>query len=485
MTTIFLLLSIVATPLASQDPIDSARAVIKRLMAERGIPSVTVAATKGGRVVWEEGFGWADKERRIAATATTMYSLASISKPITATGVMVQVTRGRVRLDRPANDYLGPGKLTAREGKAADATVRLVANHTAGLPLHYQFFYVDRAARRPSMDQAIAHYGILVAPPGTQFTYSNLGFGILERIIERSSGTEFAAFMRREVFEPLGLPRMAVVTGPIGGDTVAVRYDEQGAPIPWYDFDHRGASAVYSSAHDLARFGMFHLGDGLADQRAILDRAALDTMHRATVRRAEHVGYGIGWQTFDADNGYVSLGHSGGMPGVATVFRIYPEADAVVVVLMNGADNDAGNRIAAAVGATLMPRMAERIRNAPSPAAATARFEPGADLIGGWTGLITTWQGTLAMTLSISSDGTTRATVAGGEAAAVTNPRWQNGRLTGSLAGAMPTPDASREPGSLAFDVRLHDGRLSGSVSALGTNVYALSSYVSLKRRPR
>ena len=57
------------------------------------------------------------------------------------------------------------------------------------------------------------------------------------------------------------------------------------------------------------------------------------------------MGYGIGWQTFEDDNGFVSLGHSGGMPGVATVLRIYPGADAVVVVLMNAGVNDAAGRI--------------------------------------------------------------------------------------------------------------------------------------------
>lgn len=469
---------------AAQDPVDSARATIRRIMAERAIPSVAIAAAQHGRIVWEEGFGWADKEKKIAATATTLYSLASISKPITATGLMVQVVRGKVRLDRPANDYLGSGKLTAREGKAADATVRRVANHTSGLPLHYQFFYVDRAARRPTMDEAIAHYGILVAPPGTQFTYSNLGYGILERIIERTSGTPFEVFMQREVFEPLGLPHMAIVTAPIGGDTVAVRYDNQGNPVPWYDFDHRGASAVYSSARDLARFGMFHLGDRLADQRQILERQALDSMHRITARRAEKVGYGVGWQTFEDDNGYVSLGHSGGMPGVSTVLRIYPEADAVVVVLINSAPGDASNRIAAAVGATMMPRMAERIRNpAPSNTAAT-RFEPGTELVGDWAGTLTTWKGVVPATLSIQADGTGKATIAGSTPESVTSLRLQGGRLTGNLAGTVPTPDASREPGGLTFDVRLHEGKLSGSVSALGTNVYALSSYLTLSKRP-
>ena len=232
-------------------------------MAQRHIPSVVVAAAKDGRIVGEEGFGWANLERHIEATPSTMYSLASIPKPITATGLMILVQRGQVDLDRPANDYLKTAALTAYEGKVTDATVRRIANHTSGLPLHWHFYYDDDAGLPPPFDSTIADYVILAWPPGTRAQYSNLGFGILDAIISRTSSMPYSDFMRREVFIPLGLRHTAVVTGPLVGDTVAERYADSARPLPWYDFDHRGASAIYASAHDLLRFGMFHLKDHL------------------------------------------------------------------------------------------------------------------------------------------------------------------------------------------------------------------------------
>ncbi len=476
----------VAASRIEQEPFDSLRAYIQRTMSERQIPSVALAAAKGGRIVFEEGFGWANKERQVRATPATMYSLASISKPITATGLMVLIQRGKVDLDRPVEQFLSGIKLTAHEGRSADATVRLVANHTAGLPLHYQFFYVNGTATRPSMAEAIGRYGILAAPPGAQFTYSNLGYGILEEVIERTSRTPFERFMAKEVFRPLGLPRMAIVTGPVTGDSVAERYDARGTPIPWYDFDHRGASAVYSSAHDLVRFGMFHLGNRLADQKAVLSPASLEQMHRATSRRSEKVGYGIGWQTFEDDYGFTSLGHSGGMPGVATVLRIYPEADAAVVVLTNSGVGEAASRIAAHVAALVLPtRFADRLREVESRPAETppSRFTPPAELVGEWAGTVRTWNGSLPMTLAIAADGSTQASIADQPKAAVVNPRLQGGRLSGNFDGTIPTPDANREPGNIVLDLRFHDDRLSGAVSRAAPNGYALSSYVSLTRQ--
>src|SRR5206468_9356127 len=85
-------------------------------------PSVAVAVAKDGRILFEEAIGLANQEKLIPATPYTMYALASISKPLTATGLMVLVDRGQVDLDRPANAYLGTAKLTGLAGNADGAT---------------------------------------------------------------------------------------------------------------------------------------------------------------------------------------------------------------------------------------------------------------------------------------------------------------------------------------------------------------------------
>src|SRR5262249_25321040 len=119
---------------------DRVREFIKRQLTERRLPSISVAVARDGQIIWEEAFGWADMEKRIPATPHTMYSLASISKTFTATGLMILKERGRIELDRPINEYLGEAKIAVRVGNPAEATVRRVANHTAGLPPHFQFF---------------------------------------------------------------------------------------------------------------------------------------------------------------------------------------------------------------------------------------------------------------------------------------------------------------------------------------------------------
>ncbi len=469
------------------DTLSDVRTLIQKLMSERGIPSVVVASAKGGRIVWEEGFGLANRERHVPASPQTMYSLASISKPITATGLMLLVQRGLVSLDAPANDYLGSSKLRAFEGNASDATVRRVANHTAGLPTHFQFFYSDAPVARPTMDEAIARYGIVVAPPGTRANYSNLGFGIIERIIERRAEAAYPDFMRREVFAPLGLTRTAIVTAPIAGDTVAERYDRHGSPIPWYDFDHRGASAVYASAHDLIRFAMFHLKDRVPGQRAILRDSTLDAMHAATARHSEFVGYGVGWRSHYHDFGYTGIGHTGGMPGVATLMRLYPEEDAAVVVLTNAADNAAVGQIARAVTAALLPRYAANVRHFIPPSSAPRVGIPR-ELLGEWEGAVRTWSGSVAIHLSLRGDTVASVTLGTAREEMLSEVAWRDTLVTGSFPGEIPTDDARRHPHRLRLAVAPRDDRLSGALMAEGSPgddarvYYTLSSWVTLRR---
>jgi CubicO group peptidase (beta-lactamase class C family) len=337
---------------------------IQQLIDEQQLPSLAVAVAKDGRVIWTAGFGWADRERRIAATPNTTYSLASISKPFTATAVMKLVEAGRLVLDRPANDYLGEARITGRHTERA--TVRRVLSHTAGLPPYFQ---IRSGSGEPfSFAETIASRAILVQPPGRRYVYSNLGYGILDHIVERVSGLTYAEFMRRELFEPLGLERTFVPIAPPPG--AAVRYDADGEPLRFYDVDHRGASAVHASAHDLVRFGMFHLDEGARDHESegaggsgILKPKSIREMQRVHTWITADQGYGLGWQVEADQRGFRHLGHTGGMPGVTTVLSLFP-AERVVIVVLANQRNEIVVPLARRVAGIVMPSYAWRLRQA-------------------------------------------------------------------------------------------------------------------------
>jgi CubicO group peptidase (beta-lactamase class C family) len=473
-------------PAAARDQFDSVRVMIRRAI-DGGLPSLAVAVAKDGRVIWEEGFGVADRERNIAAGPHTMYSLASISKPFTATAVMKLVEEGKIQLDRPANAYLRGARLTGLAGDASRVTVRQVMSHTAGLPLHWQFFYANADYRRPEMDTTISRYGIVVYPPGTVYQYSNLGYGILDYIVSRVSGRSYADYMRDEIFMPLGLTHTSVDIAPGLEQHVAQRYDATLRPIPFYTFDHPGGSAVYSSAHDLVRFGMFHLKNRLPGQQRILADSTIDAMQQIQTPDTTN-GYALGWGVARDDNGYRKVAHSGGMPGVNTVLNLYPSENLAIVVLANQS-GATPFLVAEEIAATLLPRYAaeratRRARQA-SAAIPTPPAFPPADLAGAWTGTLRTYAGSVPIALLFQPDGDVHVTVDNQLKTLLSGASYANGVLAGNFAGVVPTEDQRRHANAVRLDLRLRDGVLRGQASAISPNggsYYALSSYVELRR---
>jgi CubicO group peptidase (beta-lactamase class C family) len=392
-----------------RDNFDVARSHIREQLVEQSIPSIAVAVAHHGKIVWEEGFGWANREERIPATADTLYCLASVSKPITATGVMTLVQAGKIDLDQPLNNYLGNAKVQGRVADAAGATVRRVANHCAGLPTHVQFFYSDEPYRRPSYDETILRYGNLLAIPGERFVYSNLGYGILGYVAARVSGESYEDFMRDAVFRKLGMTHTSVGVGPGLERFQAIRYDETGAPLPNYTLDTPGASEVFSSAHDLVRFGMFHLKDHLTDQNPILSDASLDEMHRPTRMDSDEglgdirSGYGIGWYALDRPDGYRVLSHDGGMPGVTTILALVPSEDLAVVVLANAHAHivQIENDIMKAV----LPNWKIPTQQRQSVTATPSQQQPAEALLGTWNGTLHTYQAETPILLKVLPGG--------------------------------------------------------------------------------
>lgn len=474
-----------------------ARALIERAMQEDSLPSVTVAVAQDGRVLWAQGFGYADLERRIPATPETMYSLASISKPITATALMRLVDAGRIDLDRPANAYLGDARIHSDVWSADGATVRRVLSHSAGLPLHYEFFYEGESHEPRSTDDGIARYAVLVAPPGEQYQYSNLGYGVLDRILELQHGRSYAEVLRTEVIEPLGMTQTRVGTGAGLGDAAAVRYGPDNTPVPYYDFDHRGGSAVYSSALDLVRFGNYHMGLRKDVRVPLLRDGTRLLMQQPISAGATTDGYGLGWSIVADDNGHRRVAHTGGMPGVSTVLHMYPDDNVVVVVLTNRSNGWTG-RIAAELAAAVLPdyrvRLRERQAAAEAQRNAAARGNGnGGDAVslpaalrGRWSGVVRTPDDTVTLTLDVRDHGDVHVRLGDALETVLNDVQApEPDRLIGRFGGMLPDEHAERHPHSILVNLVLRDGRLVGQASAQTTGWpywFALTSFVELER---
>ena len=494
------LLLLLAVPLvAEESPFAKIRQDIEKELQENNVPSLAVAVIKDGKILWEEGFGWANREQKIRATEQTMYSLASISKPITATGLMLLVQQNKIGLDQPVNKYLGEAKIQSPLGRVEAATVRRLANHSSGLPLHYQFFYADRPHRAPTRDESIRRYGKLLTLPGESYQYANFGYGILDHVIEGTSGNSYAAFMKEEVFSPLGMKHTAVVLDQAQQKQAAIRYGADQQPLADYHFDHPGASAVYSSAHDLIRFASLHLKKPLADQKSPLSDKWIDEMQRPTVITKPGVGYGVGWRITENEYGFKTVTHTGGMPGVRTRLTLVP-SEGIAVAALTNSRSSLPHRVVEQILASLLPKYAQQVRRAsyqrttPAP---PLPWQPTPEWIGYWTGVVETYTGKQPVKLWVQTDGDIHVQLNQQLKQLLNQVRFENGFLTGIFPGNLNTPDVNRRPHQLALRIRLRDKQLNGSLTALSLqrgpqnpapdlpqrSGYALSHWVNLSRK--
>jgi CubicO group peptidase (beta-lactamase class C family) len=480
------------TPPQSPERFAKVRAMILETLRKIGAPSISIAAAENGKVVWEESFGYADKEKKIQATPDSIYALASISKSFTGTGLIVLAERKLVDLDRPVNDYLGEAKLTVHAGDARQVTLRRMLHMEAGMPMHWNIFDASGAARPPSQDESIRRYGIVVNEQGREYMYSNFAYGVLDRVISHVSGKGYSQFMREEVFKPLGMSRTSVHFTPELAPHVVQNYNAAGNPLPPLAYDHDGASAVHASVHDLIRFGLFHLKNRVPGQKPILNPDSLDLLHEPSplnVSEAGTIGHmAMGWGILNLAGQHFVIA-SGSAPGTMSRLTLIPEKNLAVAILCNASLSDelALWKIEWKTFAAMAPNFPEipAIPEDKPPA-----FVPPRELVGEWQGAVQTYQGRVPMTLSVKGgreitvelDGRTGGLIP--MTTALGPLGFRNGWLSGLFFGSIPTEDAKRSWHVVFLRLQLQGDTLSGTVSAVAVDQsFALPYWASLKRK--
>ena len=229
-------------------------ALVTSFMQKYALPAAAVAIAKDGRLVHARAFGYQELAKTNALSPMSRFRIASNSKPVTAVGVMLLVERGRVKLEDRAFEVLSD--LSPPSGARVDPrlrriTIRQLLEHSGGFdstktdPQFDALRVAADALGRPSpaTNVDIIRYMMgqpLAFDPGTKYLYSNLGYNILGRVIERVSGSPYEAFCRREVLAPAGITRM-VLGRTKGSDRLS---DEVEC---WDDPDTPNLYSVYAS----------------------------------------------------------------------------------------------------------------------------------------------------------------------------------------------------------------------------------------------
>ena len=325
-------------------------------LAKHKLPGAALAVGRAGKVLYSRGFGWADVEGKKAVQPDSLFRLASISKSITAVTVMSAVEGGRIALDDKLLPLLGDlVPVDIPDARWRDITLRHLLQHTAGWDREKSFDAMFRAvpfAQELGVDPPAKPEHIIRVmlkrpldfTPGERFAYSNFGYCLLGRVLERLDGTSYFDSVRERVLCPLQLHQLCMgqtlkehahpdevsYYGAANATGPSVFSPQVGQPVPWpYGAWHLEAMDAHGgwigSAPDLVRFAMSldqqpSLSILRADSlRAMWDRPLRDSGY-VFDEKSKDVHYGLGWmvRTLPEEKG-INVWHTGSLDGTSTI----------------------------------------------------------------------------------------------------------------------------------------------------------------------
>ena len=300
------------------------------------VPGMTIGVVRGSDTLLLKGFGLANVEDSVPATAATVYRIGSITKQFTAAAVLRLVEQGKIALDAPLATYLPDFPAPGRR-----VTIRQLLTHTSGIP-SYTEVPAFAATRHTDLtdDQllALVDRRPLDFPPGSEWHYDNSGYYILGVVLQRLTGVPYGDYIERTLARPLGLsgtrycdvapiiPHRAAGYSPAGGAVINADYLSMRLP--------GAAGALCSTAGDLLRWQ-----DALVHGRVVAPATYAQMTTPAVLTNGRRTTYGFALGVYSL-HGHPVVEHSGGINGFSTDLAYYPADSVSVVVLLDtdGAD---------------------------------------------------------------------------------------------------------------------------------------------------
>jgi len=335
--------------------------LIPRLLDEGIVPGLSIALVQNGELVWHRGFGVKNSQTKEPVTDNTVFEAASLSKPVFAYAVLKLVDAGKIDLDTPLTKYLPGNYDVGDDARLNQITARHVLSHTPGFPNW----------RRPGGPLTI-HF-----TPGERFSYSGEGFVYLAKVVEHITGEKFNDFMKKTVFDPLGMTDSSYVWQDSYATQHTFRHSATGAPAGQSKFTQPNAAASLSTtAQDFGRFMVAVMkGTGLkkATARQMLT-AQVKVIESGTnnIKAPEklspyllspYLSWGLGWGLQTTSDG-LAFWHWGDNGNTKAYVVAYEKQKFGIVIFTNGAS-----------GLSIVPEIVNEAIGGQQPALAWMKYE--------------------------------------------------------------------------------------------------------------
>ncbi len=279
---------------------------------------------------YSQGFGWADRTNQLPVKTDTQFRIASVSKPMTAIGLMRLVEQGKIDLDKDVRDYV-----PSFPSKKHRFSVRQLAAHLSGVRDYYELsleeIFVQKHYESALASLEIFENSPLEFEPGDQYLYSSYGYNLLGSVLEAASGQDYLAYMQQAVWDPL---QMKSTYGEVKDSTMVHKskfYYLSGEEATHYDLSYSYPSGgLLSTAEDLLR-----LGNALFENSFLSESAKQEMFRTYTTALGEPTGYGLGWYIQEENPNRTIYYHAGELPSTGSFLMVIPEAQVVIALIAN------------------------------------------------------------------------------------------------------------------------------------------------------
>ena len=317
---------------------DNFSPLIQNVMRSHQLPGLAIGIVADNEIVYARGFGVKSIETREPISMTTIFHMASVSKPFVATAIVQLVERGKVQLDAPDITYLPYFKLD--DDRYRDITVQHMLSHVSGMP-----DVEDYEWDKPQYDEGALERYVrslsskkLISEPGEKFAYSNMAFECLGDVIAKVSGMPFDDYVKRHILNPAGMADSSFLKPEQLAGNWAAPHVRTLASFAWegypYNRMHGPSSTLHSSALEMCNWAITNLNRGNFQGRQILSPSSYDILWRPWAEISKGKQVGLSW-FFGEYRGEKIIEHGGGDTGFRTHFVMLPDKRAAVVVLCN------------------------------------------------------------------------------------------------------------------------------------------------------
>lgn len=308
---------------------------IPALMKLYRIPGCNIALVKDSEIIWTGAYGYAAVASGRVLTVDTPMSVQSITKSVTAWGVMRLAEKGLIDLDAPVSQYLTSWQFPQSDYPTEKITTRQLLSHTAGMPLgDFTNIYAPGEAM-PSNRVVMTEEAVLTREPGTGFSYSNVGFNLLELMIEDVTGQIFSEYIRTEILLPLGMESATFDIDTAATPYPPTAYNLREEAVQVYLYPSKASGGLFATVEDIARFAVAGLKENPVLSVESIDRMYQPESNNIGIYGLVFKGYGLGHYLETLPNGLRSTSHGGQGNGIMTHFQAVPETGDAIVILTN------------------------------------------------------------------------------------------------------------------------------------------------------